>query len=249
MELCIQNLSKSYQGKSVLSSLNLTFQGGDVVGLLGKNGAGKSTLINCLIDLVAPDAGQFIFNGQVLTGDRLAFKKVLGILSDVIPPIPEFTGTDYLRFIGLVHKIDAVTFQKRSKELTDFFFDDTNMFNKTISQYSTGMIKKIGLCGAILNVPSMLILDEPFAGLDPVAVKQVIAFLQMYRRPDRIILIASHDLNYVEEVANRILVLDDAKIKFDGELTDFTAQGTKVISEALFDFLAPRKKVMTFDWI
>ena len=249
MELSISNLSKAYSGKSVLDSLNLTLRGGDVVGLLGRNGAGKTTLINCLIDLVDPSNGQFIFNGQVLTGDRLAFKQTLGILSDVMPPVPEFTGADYLRFMGLIHKLDAATFQKRSTELTDFFFDDATVLSQKISQYSTGMIKKIGLCAAVLNVPSVLILDEPFAGLDPVAVGQLIAFLQAYRRSDRLVLIASHDLNYVEEVANRILVLDDARIKFDGDLTDFTMQGTKVISEALFDFLVPRRKALAFDWI
>lgn len=249
MELLIKNLSKAYQGKQVLDSLSLTLRGGDVVGLLGRNGAGKTTLINCLINLIDPNNGQFIFNGQLLSGDRLPFKQALGILSDVIPPIPEFTGADYLRFISLVHKIDPATFQKRSMELTDFFFDDPHVPRQKISQYSTGMIKKIGLCAAVLNVPSVLILDEPFAGLDPVAVQQLIAFLKAYQRSDRLVLIASHDLNYVEEVANRILVLDEATIKFDGDLTQFTAQGTKVISEALFDFLVPQKKAMTFDWL
>lgn len=249
MELLIKDLSKKYQSKPVLDSLNLTLRGGDVVGLLGRNGAGKTTLINCLIDLIDPSNGQFIFNGQPLTGDRLAFKQVLGILSDVIPPVPEFTGTDYLRFMGLIHKIDAATLQKRSKELTDFFFDDVSILGKKISQYSTGMIKKIGLCGAVLNVPQVLILDEPFAGLDPVAVQQLISFLQTYRRADRLLLIASHDLNYVEEVATRVVVLDDARVKFDGDLSEFTVQGTKVISEALFDFLVPNKKAMAFDWL
>ena len=249
MELNIKNLSKSYQGKQVLDSLNLTLRGGDIVGLLGRNGAGKTTLINCLINLTDHNNGQFIFNGQVLTGDRLSFKQVLGILSDVIPPVPEFTGADYLRFISLIHKLDTPTFQKRSNELTNFFFDDASILDTKISQYSTGMIKKIGLCAAVLNVPSVLILDEPFAGLDPVAVQQLIAFLQAYQRADRLVLIASHDLNYVEEVANRILVLDDARIKFDGGLDDFTIQGTKVISEALFDFLVPRRKALAFDWI
>ncbi|GAB3927385.1 ABC transporter ATP-binding protein [Larkinella terrae] len=249
MELVISNLSKSYHQKTVLDSINLAFQGGDVVGLLGKNGSGKTTLLNCLIDLIAPDSGQFFFNDEELTGDRLPFKEELGIVSDVIPPVPEFTGTDYLRFKGLIHRLDESTFKKRSTDLTNFFFDDASVLKKKISQYSTGMIKKISLCGAILNTPSVLILDEPFAGLDPVAVRQLISFLQTYRRADRIILIASHDLSYIEEIASRILVLDDTQIKFNGELAKFTEQGTKVISEALFELLAPKTKQTTFDWI
>lgn len=249
MELVISDLRKSYHQKTVLDSLNLAFQGGDVIGLLGKNGSGKTTLLNCLIDLIAPDSGQFFFNGEELTGDRLPFKAELGIVSDVIPPVPEFSGMDYLRFMGLIHRLDEVTFKKRSTDLTDFFFDDPDVLKKKISQYSTGMIKKISLCGSILNIPSVLILDEPFAGLDPVAVRQLISFLQTYRRADRIILIASHDLSYIEEIASRILVLDDTQIKFDGALAEFTVHGTKVISEALFEFLAPKTGQTTFDWI
>ncbi|GAB3906265.1 ABC transporter ATP-binding protein [Larkinella knui] len=249
MELVIKDLSKSYSGKPVLASLNLSFQGGDIIGLLGKNGSGKTTLLNCLIDLIAPDAGQLFFNGEELTGDRLVFKQTLGILSDVIPPVPEFTGADYLRFMGLIHRLDDATCNRRSADLTDFFFEDPDVLKKKISHYSTGMIKKISLCGALLHTPSVLILDEPFAGLDPIAVRQLLAFLQTYLRADRLILIASHDLNYVEELASRILVLDETQIKFDGKLADFTGQGTRIISEALFDLLVPKEKKSTFDWL
>ncbi|GAB3250614.1 ABC transporter ATP-binding protein [Larkinella harenae] len=249
MELIIKELSKSYQGRKVLDSINIEFRGGNVIGLLGKNGAGKTTFLNCLIDLVQPDAGGFVFNGQPLTGDRLPFKRVLGVLSDVLPPVPEFSGFDYLRFVGILHEVDEVTFQQRSKELTEFFFDDTEAIKKKISTYSTGMIKKIGLCGALLTVPAILLLDEPFAGLDPLSVNQLISFLKHYRRADRFVVIASHDLNYIQEVATHIVILDEATIKFEGELSEFTANGTKVISEALFDILVPKTKTMDFDWL
>ncbi|MFC5412510.1 ABC transporter ATP-binding protein [Larkinella bovis] len=249
MELIIKELSKSYQGQCVLDSINLAFRGGDVVGLVGKNGAGKTTFLNCLIDLVKPDAGDLIFNGERLTGDRLALKRTLGVLSDVLPPVPEFSGFDYLRFVGILHGVEETTFQKRSQELTAFFFDDTGALTKKISTYSTGMIKKIGLCGALLTVPSILLLDEPFAGLDPLSVNQLISFLKNYQRADRLVIIASHDLNYIQEVATRLVVLDEAVIKFDGGLSEFTANGTKLINDALFDILAPKTKTMAFDWL
>jgi ABC-type multidrug transport system ATPase subunit len=216
---------------------------------LGRNGAGKTTLLNCLIDLVEPDSGQFLLNGETLTGERQPLKDVLGILSDAVPPVPEFTGYDYLKFVSLIYRIDDATFKKRTKELISFFFDEEKILNKRISQYSTGMTKKICLCATILHTPDLLILDEPFAGLDPVAAQQLIAFLEAYRNSNRIILIASHDLSYLQKIANRILVLDDTQIKYDGSLDGFTSQGTKVIDEALFELLAPKTKEISFDWI
>lgn len=250
MNLKVENLSKMYGNKLVLQDINLTLQGGDIVGLLGKNGVGKTTFLNCLIDLVEPSTGKFFYNDILLESERQKFKRDLGILSDVVPPIPEFTGYEYLEFLSCIFELKKEDFTQRTNELINFFFDDPSSILKSkISTYSTGMKRKIGLCGAVLHRPSVLLLDEPFAGLDPVAVKQLISFIEIYQSPNRIILIASHDLAYIQKVVNRILVLDETKIKFDGLLSDFTSHGTKFIDNALFELLSPQLKKATFDWI
>jgi ABC-type multidrug transport system ATPase subunit len=249
MLLQINHLSKAFSNKSVLDDINLSFNGGDIIGLLGKNGAGKTTFLNCLIDLVLPDSGEFLFKDEAMIGDKLAFKKELGIVSDIIPPIGEFSGNEYLEFVRMIHGIDKTTFKQRMEELTSFFFEDTAVLKKKIKDYSTGMTKKIALCGAVMHNPSILLLDEPFAGLDPIASKQLIGLLEQFKKDNKMILIASHDLGYVKQIVNRIVVLDESKIKFDGSLAEFTSNGTKVLDDALVELIAPETKTSEFNWM
>lgn len=247
MNLIIEDLIKSYNDKSILNNISLQLNGGDIIGLLGKNGAGKTTFLNCLIDLVKPDSGKFIFNGIDTKNKKSQFKKSLGVLSDVIPPILEFTGHDYLQFIGLLHNIDSGTFIKRKKELISFFFEDDNILDKTISHYSTGMKKLIGFCASVLPQPSLLLLDEPFSGLDILAVKKFLLFIENYHRTNRIILIASHDLGYLEKITNRIVIIDNSVIKFDNSLDIFTQFGNKIMDDALFEILIPKMNAVSFN--
>jgi ABC-2 type transport system ATP-binding protein len=247
MNLIIENLIKSYNSKTILNDINIQLNGGDIIGLLGKNGAGKSTFLNCLIDLVKPDSGRFIFDGVDTKSKKSQFKSSLGILSDVIPPISEFTGHEYLQFIGLLHNIDSETFIKRKHELISFFFEDDNLMDKSISHYSTGMKKLIGFCASVLSLPSLLLLDEPFSGLDILAVKKMLSFIENYHRSDRIILIASHDLSYLEKITNRIIVIDNSVMKFDESLDSFTQFGSKIMDDALYEILISKTDTVSLN--
>lgn len=235
----ISNISKKLGNKNVLFNLNLIVGGGQCFGLLGQNGAGKSTLLNCIVDLIKPDSGYIKINGFSYDSNNIEIKKNIGIVSEFNPLIEEFNGWQYLNFVGLLHKIPNKELQERIESIVLFFFKETSVLQNRIATYSTGMKKKLSICAAVLHRPSLLLLDEPFTGLDIVAINQLTGFLNYYLNSSRSIVISSHDLNYVQKVATHIAVLHEANIVFDDTLTAFTTNGTEQINEALYKILAP----------
>jgi ABC-type multidrug transport system ATPase subunit len=119
-----------------------------------------------------------------------------------------------------------------------------------MGKFSTGMKKKIAFCAAVIHTPSILILDEPFSGLDPLVANQMVQFLQKYKREDRTILISSHDLTYVEKIATHIGVLDNKELVFNSSIKDFTENGENHLDAALLSILKPNDSQLdNLDWI
>ncbi len=245
MNIEISNLSKSYQNKTVFTGVNSTLKAGEIVGLLGKNGAGKSTLFNLLLGLIKPDKGHIMADGREVTAQNMAFKKRLGAITESNPLIEEFTGWQYLQFVGALHQLEKAELQARIKSLFAFFFDEESDLHKRTGSYSTGMKKKIALCAAVLHRPDLLVLDEPFSGLDPLAAQQMIKFLKAYHTPERLILISSHELSYLEKIATQIMVLNQQQIVYNAPLQQFLEEGESRMDEALYRLLVPVDKDMS----
>jgi len=234
MEIEIRNLKKKYKMKYVLDGVNLTIPCGVTYGLLGKNGAGKTTLINILSDFVKPDDGSVKYRKEKLNTE---LKKEIGLVSDLNCLIEEFTGYEYLNFIGCLYKLEKKVIQNRIMSLVDYFFEDSSDLNKYISKYSTGMKKKLEICAAVINTPKILLLDEPFSGLDILAVNFLLGFLKNYQNGERIILISSHNLNYIEKIVSNLAVLNEGRLVFDGTLEEFTLGNSESIDDSLFNKL------------
>lgn len=250
MNLIVQKLHKSYGKQLVLNQISITLEGGKCYGLLGKNGAGKTTLLNCLINLVRPDEGIVKYDNLSFSKNKNEIKKKLGIISEDNPLILEFSARQYLRFIGHLYGISQPELDERIVSLFEFFFDNPEDLTKSLEGYSTGMKKKLAICAAVLHKPQVLILDEPFTGLDPIAAQQIIKFLKAYRRQDRVIIISAHELSYIQKVTDHILVLNKQKIVFEGSTQEFASNGYGLIDKALFDILVPQDKNMAdIDWI
>ncbi len=239
MSIVVDNVSKRFGDKLVLQDLNFSVKTGTCFCLLGRNGAGKSTLINILADLLRPDTGMISLGGYSYDGNELAIKRTLGVLPDVNPAIPEFTGLEYLRFVGALHKISREEATKRAKSLAAYFTESEDILYKRIQTYSRGMKQMIALSAALLHQPTYLLLDEPFAGLDPVASAQLVELIRTYRTNDVAILLSSHDLAYVEQVATHVGVLDEAKLRFVGTYDAFTAQAQSRLEKPLLEVLQP----------
>lgn len=250
MIISIENLTKSYaKGVKALDGISLKLNSGYSYGLLGKNGAGKSTLINILIDLIKPSQGLVQYDGQSLA-QQPEIRHTLGVMSDVIPPIGDFTGWQNLEFAARLYRIDSDKTKQRVQSLLSFFFESEDDWHKPVKSYSTGMRRKISLCASIIHMPRILIMDEPFSGLDPFAANDIVRFIQQYQRADRILLTSSHDLDYLTKVVDRILVIDKGAIISDSSLHDFTSNGTGQIDEALFKlFSSENKSFESIDWL
>lgn len=246
----LHKLSKSYNGQVVLDTLNLSVEQGSVYALLGKNGAGKTTLINILLDLLPPDAGKALLRGKDSRTLTKTDKQNIGAVPEDMALIEELNGYDYLHFIGKIYSMPKEILKKRIDDLFGFFFENSQDLKKSIAKYSTGMKKKIAFCAAVIHTPEILILDEPFAGLDPLVAHQMIDFLKKYQHEDRTVFVSSHDLAYVEKIATHIGVLDNGFMKFDSTMTDFTQNGQNQLDAALMEIIKPKEsKLDNFDWL
>jgi ABC-type multidrug transport system ATPase subunit len=251
MVISLENVRKRFGKVSALSDVaikNLT--SGECLCVVGRNGAGKTTLFNILTDLVKADSLDLSLNGQPIAPSQTEWKQMLGIASDEVPPIHDFTAADFLKFTGLLYGLTAQTIQQRSSSLLKFFFDSEPIDRKRIGDYSVGMKKKVSLCAAVIHKPPVLILDEPLSGLDIVSIDRVISFLHQYRNRDSIVIISSHNISHIRDLVTRVVVLDLGVKQFDGTVADFTHDGKYKLDHALFNFISQSPKDMSdLDWI
>ena len=160
----IVELSKKYGESYVLENINLTISNNTCLALIGKNGVGKTTLLNILINNISPTTGYIEFDNIKIL-ENFFLKKKIGISFGTEYLIDEFTGLEYLYFINLTYKNEIL--KSETLKLFNYFFENDFDKNKLIGNYSQGMKTKLSICAAVIHKPEILILDEPFANLDP----------------------------------------------------------------------------------
>lgn len=231
----IMSVFKSFVGKSVLEDISLNIEGGQVYCIIGKNGVGKTTLFNLILNLIKPDKGSIqIFNKQHNELD-IKDKRRIGVLREDLSLINELTGYDYLKLTGHFYKISEISIDHKITELLSLLLDEKeNVLKNIINTYSYGTKKKIALIGALLNEPDILILDEPFNGLDPVSSKKFISYITQYRKDGRIILLSSHNLNYIRQIATHIGILHQRRLIFNSLIKDFPIREGEQIEDTFY---------------
>jgi len=208
MILEVQNLTKVYGDKTVVSIPHLNIQAGETVGLVGNNGAGKTTLFRILLDLIRPSAGLIKSKGvHVMESDT--WKNYTASYLDEGFLIDYLTPEEYFVFIGSLHDLSTAQVEEYLVQYAEFFNDEILRRGKYIRDFSKGNQNKIGIAAALMQNPELLVLDEPFANLDPTTQIRLKSLIKSLKGNNKMTtLISSHDLNHVTDVCDRIILLE-----------------------------------------
>jgi len=213
--ITVNNLSKVYETKKVLSIENLEFPKGQTIGLVGNNGAGKTTLFSLILDLIEPSSGFVSIDGEKVNESE-NWKNKVGAFIDETFLIGYLTPEEYFYFLGELRGQSKANVDEFLKNFTDFFNGEILNAKKYIRDLSKGNMKKVGIIGALIGTPAIIILDEPFANLDPstqIKLKNLIR--DWSQNSDSTFLISSHDLAHTTEVCERIVVINKGELVKD----------------------------------
>lgn len=216
----IKNFSKTYKGgKRAVDNLSLTVNAGDIYGFIGHNGAGKSTTIKAVAGVLDFEEGDIFIDGHSIKSEPIACKKELAYIPDNPELYEHLTGIQYLNFIGDVFAVDK---QTRTQKIGEYAqkFEITAVLGDLISSYSHGMRQKLAIIGALIHSPKLLILDEPFVGLDPKASFEVKRIMQRLCAEGSAVFFSTHVLEVAEKLCNKIAIIKGGRLQISGNTED-----------------------------
>ena len=222
----IKNFSENYGGPvNVVDNLSLTVEAGDIYGFIGHNGAGKSTTIKAVVGIMDIKQGDILIDGLSMKTHALECKKKIAYVPDN-PDVYEYMkGIEYLNFIGDIFEVEK---DKRNEYIKKYseMFGISDRLNDSISSYSHGMKQKLVLISALLHNPKLLVLDEPFVGLDPKASYDLKEIFKDLCSQGCAIFFSTHVLEVAEKLCNKICIIKKGKIIVNGDTEDVTANSS-----------------------
>ena len=226
--ITIQNLSKQYGSSTVLNIESLNIPKGQSFGLVGNNGAGKTTLFSLLLDLIPPTTGQII-NNKIQVNKREAWKPFTAAFIDESFLIGYLTPEEYFYFIGELRGRNKADVDALLANFEDFFHREILNQKKYLRNLSKGNQKKVGIVASFIGNPEVVILDEPFANLDPTTQIRLKGIIKALAAKEAVtVLISSHDLMHITEVCERIVVLEKGEIVKDTETSEKTLKELEI---------------------
>ena len=211
----VNNLTKKYNNSTVLNIQELESPKGQSFGLVGNNGAGKTTFFSLLLDLIEPTTGGII-NHTIQVNTNENWKKFTGAFLDESFLIGYLTAEEYFYFIGELRGQNKADVDALLKKYEEFFNNEILNTKKYLRDLSKGNMKKVGIIATLIGNPEVVILDEPFANLDPTTVNRLKKIVkELAENPEITVLISSHDLIHTVEVCNRIVALNKGEVVKD----------------------------------
>jgi ABC-2 type transport system ATP-binding protein len=207
----VRGLTRRYGALTAVHDLSFEVRPGEVLGLLGPNGSGKSTTVKVLTGLLPPTSGQVLLDGCDALADVTAYKAILGYVPEEPHLYSYMTGPEYLQLVGRLRGIPDALLEDKIER----FFKLLSIWDdryQTLSAYSKGMRQKVLIAAAVLHNPRIVILDEPFSGLDVSAARVLKAFVRSIAADGKMVVFSSHVLEVVEQVCCRVVILKDGHV-------------------------------------
>ena len=217
--LKIENLTKTYGHKKAVDDLSLHIESGSIYGFIGHNGAGKTTTLKAIVGIMNFDSGDIYIDGKSIKKDALACKKIMAYIPDN-PDLYEYlTGIKYLNFICDVYGVDQEKRTERIKKYSDMF-ELSDSLGEVISAYSHGMKQKLAIIAALVHEPKLIIMDEPFVGLDPKATHLLKQLMRQMCDQGAAIFFSTHVLEVAEKLCDKIAIIKAGKLIVSGNTQD-----------------------------
>lgn len=232
--LAVEGVVKTFGSKRAVNEVSLEVMPGDIFGFVGHNGAGKTTLIRSIVGVSSYDAGDIRIMGRSVRTDPLSCKRAVAYVPDN-PDIYEFlTGIQYLNYIADIFEVSAAMRRQRIRVYADRFAL-TEALGDLVSSYSHGMRQKLALIGALMHEPKLLVLDEPFVGLDPEASFNMKEMLRELAERGSAVFFSSHVLEVVEKLCNKVAIIKQGALRACGPTAEVV--GDESLEDVFLDML------------
>jgi len=222
--LTINNFSKTYKGgKKAVDNISLQIESGDIFGFIGPNGAGKSTTIKSIVGVLDYEEGEILISGHSIKEEPLICKKIIAYIPDNPDLYEHLTGIQHLNFIADIFGIPAAIREEKIKKYADAF-EITGNLGDLVSSYSHGMKQKLAIISALIHEPKLLVLDEPFVGLDPKASVVLKRIMHELCYSGCAIFFSTHVLDVAEKLCNKVAMINHGKLAFAGTMEDMVRE-------------------------
>ena len=230
--LNIEHLTKTYGDKKAVDDLSLHIRPGEVYGFIGYNGAGKTTTLKSCCGILQFDSGSIRIGGKSITDEPIACKKMLAYIPDN-PDLYEFlSGVKYLNFVADVYGVSAAERESRILHYADMF-DLTADLAQPVSAYSHGMKQKLAVIAALIHEPKLIMMDEPFVGLDPTAAHQLKTIMRQHCDRGGAIFFSTHVLEVAEKLCDKVAIIKNGRLVASGTMDD--VRGDQSLEEVFLE--------------
>ena len=230
--LNIEHLTKIYGDKKAVDDLSLHIRPGEVYGFIGHNGAGKTTTLKSCCGILQFDSGSIRVGGKSITDEPIACKKMLAYIPDN-PDLYEFlSGVKYLNFVADVYGVSAAERESRILHYADMF-DLTADLAQPVSAYSHGMKQKLAVIAALIHEPKLIMMDEPFVGLDPTAAHQLKTIMRGHCDRGGAIFFSTHVLEVAEKLCDKVAIIKNGRLVASGTMDD--VRGDQSLEEVFLE--------------